>query len=144
FAALAATIVVTLGWGVEAGIITGVVLSVLLHLWRTSRPHVAVIGQIPGTEHFRNVLRHDVVCAPEVLSLRIDESLFFGNARAIEDVVQQAVAERPAVRHVVLNCAAVNGIDASALESLELIMHRLSDADIRLHLADVKGPVMER
>ena len=144
FAAMAGTIVVTLGWGVEAGIITGVSLSVLLHLWRTSRPHVAVIGQIPGTQHFRNVLRHDVVCTPEVLSLRIDESLYFANARAIEDVVQQAVAQRPEVRHVVLNCAAINGIDASALESLELIMHRLADAGIKLHLSEVKGPVMDR
>lgn len=144
FAAMAGTILVTLGGGVEAGIITGVSVSVLLHLWRTSRPHVAVIGQIPGTQHFRNVLRHDVVCAPEVLSLRIDESLFFANARAIEGVVQQAVAERPQVRHVVLDCAAVNGIDASALESLEFIMHRLGDAGIRLHLSEVKGPVMDR
>src|SRR5690606_6682478 len=118
-------------------IVTGVLMSVLLHLWRTSRPHVAVIGQIPGTQHFRNVLRHDVVCAPEVLSLRIDESLYFANARAIEDVVQQAVAERPEIRHVVLNCAAANGIDASALESLELIMHRLADAGIKLHLTEV-------
>ncbi|GGL57953.1 SulP family inorganic anion transporter [Wenxinia marina] len=144
FAAMAGTILVTLGFGVEAGIVTGVALSVLLHLWRTSRPHVAVIGQIPGTHHFRNVRRHDVVCSPEVLGLRIDESLYFANARAIEAVVQEAVAERPEVRHVVLNCAAVNGIDASALESLELIMHRLHDAGIRLHLSEVKGPVMDR
>lgn len=144
FAALAGTVLVTLGRGVEAGILTGVGISLLLHLWRSSRPHVAVLGQVPGTAHFRNILRHDVVCAPEVLSLRIDESLYFGNARAIEDVVQEAVASRTAVRHVVLNCAAVNSIDASALESLELIMHRLSDADIRLHLSEVKGPVMDR
>ena len=144
FAAMAGTIVVTLGWGVEAGIITGVAVSVLLHLWRTSRPHVAVLGQIPGTHHYSNVLRHDVVCIPEVLSLRIDESLYFANARAIEDLVQQAVAQRPQVRHVVLNCAAVNGIDASALESLELIMHRLDDAGIKLHLTEVKDPVMDR
>ena len=144
FAALLGTVLVTLGLGVEAGIITGVAISLLLQLWRSSRPHVAVLGQVPGTAHFRNVLRHDVVCAPEVLSLRIDESLYFGNARAIEDVVQEAVATRRAVRHVVLNCAAVNGIDASALESLELIMHRLSDTGIRLHLSEVKGPVMDR
>ncbi|WP_134682465.1 SulP family inorganic anion transporter [Paracoccus ravus] len=144
FAALAGTILITLGGGVEAGILTGVALSVLLHLWQTSRPHVAEIGQIPGTQHFRNILRHDVTCAPEVLSLRIDESLYFANARAIENVVQEAVAGRPELRHVVLNCAAVNGIDGSALESLELIMHRLSDAGIKLHLSEVKGPVMER
>ncbi|CUH35031.1 putative sulfate transporterc/MT1781 [Jannaschia seosinensis] len=144
FAALLGTIAVTLGAGVEAGILTGIAISVLLLLWRTSRPHVAVLGQVPGTAHFRNIRRHDVVCAPEVLSLRIDESLYFGNARAIESVVQEAVASHAQVRHVVLNCAAVNGIDASALESLELIMHRLSDQQIALHLSEVKGPVMDR
>lgn len=144
FAALAITVVVTLGGGVETGIIAGVAVSVLLHLWSTSRPHVAVIGQVPGTEHFRNIRRHDVICTPEVLSLRIDESLYFANARAIETVIQQEVAARPALSHVVLNCAAVNRIDASALESLELVMHRLEDACIRLHLSEVKGPVMDR
>lgn len=144
FAALVTTLLVTLGSGVETGIIAGVGVSVLLHLWATSRPHVAVIGQVPGTQHFRNVLRHDVICTPEVLGLRIDESLFFANARAIENVIQQEVADRPELRHVVLNCAAVNRIDASALESLELVMHRLEDAGIRLHLSEVKGPVMDR
>ncbi|MFD1910989.1 SulP family inorganic anion transporter [Halodurantibacterium flavum] len=144
FAALAATLLVTLGGGVETGIIAGVGVSVLLHLWATSRPHVAVIGQVPGTQHFRNVQRHDVVCTPEILGLRIDESLFFANARSIENVIQQEVASRAELRHVVLNCAAVNSIDASALESLELVMHRLEDAGICLHLSEVKGPVMDR
>ena len=144
FAALAATLLVTLGVGVEAGIMAGVAVSVLLHLWAASRPHVAVIGLVPGTQHFRNVNRHDVLCTPSVLGLRIDESLFFANARAIETVIQQQVADRPDLRHVVLNCAAINSIDASALESLELMMHRLHDAGIQLHLSEVKGPVMDR
>ena len=144
FAALSVTILATLGAGVEFGIAAGVALSVLLHLWQTSRPHMAVIGQVPGTQHYRNILRHDVVCAPDVLSLRIDESLYFGNARAIENMVQAKVAARPELRHVVLNFAAVNVVDASALESLELIMHRLGDSGIRVHLSEVKGPVMDR
>ncbi|WP_378949086.1 SulP family inorganic anion transporter [Paracoccus sp. R86501] len=144
FAALAATLVTTLCIGVETGIMAGVAVSVLLHLWAASRPHVAVIGLVPGTQHFRNVQRHDVQCTPSILGLRIDESLFFANARAIETVIQQQVATRPELRHVVLNCAAVNSIDASALESLELVMHRLQDAGIRLHLSEVKGPVMDR
>ncbi|MDQ1901927.1 MULTISPECIES: SulP family inorganic anion transporter [unclassified Paracoccus (in: a-proteobacteria)] len=144
FSALAATLGVTLLDGVETGIMAGIAVSVLLHLWASSHPHVAVIGQVPGTQHFRNVLRHSVICTPEVLGLRIDESLFFANARAIENVIQHEVAARPQLRHVVLNCAAVNSIDASALESLELVMHRLSDAGIALHLSEVKGPVMDR
>ncbi len=143
FAAQFATILVTLLFGVETGVMTGVSVSILLYLWRTSRPHIAVVGQVPGTEHYRNVLRHDVATSPHVLSIRVDESLYFANARAIEDFVQARVAEAPQVRHVVLQCTAVNLIDASALESLELLAHRLGDADIQLNLSEVKGPVMD-
>ncbi|WP_372426520.1 SulP family inorganic anion transporter [Salinarimonas chemoclinalis] len=144
FAPMLATIVVTLGFGVEAGIVTGVVLSIALLLWRTSRPHIAVVGQVPGTEHFRNVKRHAVVTDERVLSLRIDESLHFANARATEEFVLEEVAARPALAHVVLQCTAINEIDMSALESLELIMHRLDAQGIALHLSEVKGPVTDR
>ncbi len=144
FAAMMATIVVTLTAGVEAGVIAGVVVSIALLLWRTSRPHVAVVGQVPGTEHYRNVERHDVMVSAHVLTLRIDESLTFANARAFEGMLQTQVAARPEITDVVLQCSAINAIDASALESIELTLHRLSDAGIRLHLAEVKGPVMDR
>ncbi|THD83092.1 sulfate permease [Aliigemmobacter aestuarii] len=144
FAAMAATILVTLGAGVEAGISAGVLLSLVLHLWRTSRPHVAIVGQVPGTEHFRNVERHAVVTAPDVLSIRVDESLYFPNARFLEDTVYGHVAANPAIRHVVLMFPAVNAVDSSALESLEAINARLKDSGVSLHLTEVKGPVMDR
>lgn len=144
FAAMAATIAVTLGWGVEYGIVAGVLLSILLHLYRTSKPHMAVVGQVPGSEHYRNVERHRVLTQPEILSLRVDESLYFANSRYLEDRIAGYVAERPDLRHVVLMCSAVNAIDASALESLEEINHRLTDAGIGFHLSEVKGPVMDR
>lgn len=142
--AMFATIVVTLIEGVETGIATGVALSIGLHLWRSSRPHYAVIGQVPGTEHFRNVRRHRVILAPDVLSIRIDESLWFANARFLEDMIYDAVAADPEVRHLVLNCPAINAIDASALEALEEVNARLKDAGVCLHLSEVKGPVMDR
>ncbi len=144
FAAMAATILVTLGLGVEAGIIAGVALSLLLHLYRTSRPHVAIVGQVPGTEHFRNVNRHAVVTTPEVLSIRVDESLYFPNARFLEDTIYAEVAARPDLRHLVLMFPAVNEVDASALESLEAVNAALRDNGITLHLSEVKGPVMDR
>lgn len=144
FSAQAATIALTLALGVEAGVVAGVALSILLYLYRTSRPHYAVVGQVPGTEHFRNVARHDVVTAPDVLSIRVDESLYFPNARFLEDLISDQVAANPAIRHVVLMCPAVNMIDASALESLESINHRLKEAGVTLHLSEVKGPVMDR
>ena len=144
FSAMAATILGTLFVGVEIGVVMGVVLSLLLHLYRTSRPHMAVVGQLPGTEHFRNVERHRVETSPEILSLRVDESLYFANTRYLEDRIAALVAERPQLKHVVLMCSAVNIIDASALESLEEINHRLKDAGITFHLSEVKGPVMDR
>ena len=99
---------------------------------------------MPGTQHFRNVLRHRVLTSPRLLTLRVDESLYFANARALEDAVNEAVAERPQLQHVVLQCTAINTIDASALESLEAVMERLRTAGIALHLSEVKGPVMDR
>jgi len=118
--------------------------SLLLWLYRSSRPHIATVGQIPGTEHYRNVLRHAVLTHPQILGLRVDESLYFANARYLEDHVAAQVASHPQVRHVVLQCSAVNDIDASALESLEAIGERLDDAGVTLHLSEVKGPVMDR
>ena len=144
FAAMAATILLTLIEGVEAGLLAGVGLAIFLHLYNTSRPHVAVVGQIPGTTQFRNVTRHAVVTDPEILSLRVDASLYFPNARFLEDLVNESVAANPAIRHVILECPAVNTIDYSALESLEAINHRLKDGRITLHLSEVKGPIMDR
>ncbi|RIV85086.1 SulP family inorganic anion transporter [Aurantiacibacter zhengii] len=144
FAAHVATIAITLLAGVEMGVIAGVSVGLLLYLWRASRPHAAIVGRVPETEHFRNVDRHKVFTADHVLSIRIDEALTFLNARWLEEYVLEQVADRPKVRHVILMCSAVNEIDASGLESLEAINHRLDDAGIRLHLSEVKGPVMDR
>jgi sulfate permease, SulP family len=144
FAAVAATIGVTLAVGVEAGVLIGVILSIALFLYRTSRPHMAVVGLVPGTEHFRNVLRHRVETSPHILSLRVDESLYFANARYLEDRIYDMAAQEPELRHVILMCTAVNEIDASALESLEAINRRLNELGIAFHLSEVKGPVMDR
>lgn len=144
FAAVAVTILLTLGLGVEAGVSAGVILSVLIHLYKTSRPHMAVVGRVPGSEHFRNVLRHKVETDPTVLSVRVDESLYFANARHLEDRIYDMVAGRPELKHVVLMCSAVNAIDMSALESLEAINERLDALGVRFHLSEVKGPVMDR
>ena len=143
-AAMAATILVTLGLGVESGILAGVALSLFLHLYRTSRPHVAIVGQVPGTEHFRNIDRHAVITAEDVLTIRVDESLYFPNARFLEDFVQDKIAANKAIRHLVLMFPAVNEVDSSALESLESINHMLKDSNVTLHMSEVKGPVMDR
>ena len=144
FAAMAVTILLTLTEGIETGLIGGVTLSIALFLYRTSRPHSAVVGRVPDTEHFRNTARHDVETVSNVALLRIDESLYFANARYLEDTVYNLVASQPELEHVVLICSAVNLIDASALESLDAINARLKDSNVKLHLSEVKGPVMDR
>ncbi|MCK9563567.1 MAG: sulfate permease, partial [Bacteroidales bacterium] len=142
--AMVATMLGVLLVGVEVGILLGVGLSLFLFLKRTSEPHIAVVGQLPGTQHFRNVDRYLVVESAKVLSMRVDESLYFPNARYLEDQVARQVGLHPGIRHLVLMCPAVNLIDASALESLEAISERLRAAGIQLHLSEVKGPVMDQ
>jgi SulP family sulfate permease len=143
FLAIAITIGVTLVQGVEMGVLCGVAASIVLHLYETSRPHMAVVGEVPGTEHFRNIERHKVVTHDNILSLRVDESLYFANATYIEDAIYRLVAENPGVTDVVLMCPAVNAIDLSALESLESVNQQLDESGVRLHLSEVKGPVMD-
>ena len=144
FAAILTTILLTLGFGVEIGVSAGVILSIALHLNKTSKPHVAEVGLVPGTEHFRNINRHKVTTCPTVVTLRVDESLYFANARFLEDYITDRITEYCAVKHVILHFAAVNEVDMSALESLEAINTRLKAMGIKLHLSEVKGPVMDR
>ena len=141
---LSATFFVVLFVGMETGIIVGVSLSLLFFLWHTSHPHIAVVGRLPGTEHFRNVKRFAVETDPEIITIRIDENLFFANARVLEDYVLALVSEHTDIKHLILMCNAVNMIDASALDSLETIDDRLKSAKVMLHFSEIKGPVMDK
>ena len=144
FSAAVLTIAVTLSAGVELGVATGALASIVLYLLKASQPHIAEIGQVPQTQHFRNVLRHKVVTSPRLLSLRVDENLFFANAVHLQRFIEERVAERASVEHVVLNCVSVSQIDGSALEVLQALNDKLSNADISLHLSELKGPVEDR
>ncbi len=144
FAAVAITLAGTLAAGVEVGIALGVGASLLIFLYRSSQPHAAIVGLVPGTEHYRNVRRHKVETVPGVLAIRIDESLYFANARFLEDLIIEQTTLNPGLTDVVLMCSAVNHIDMSALESLEATQHRLRDMGVKLHLSEVKGPVMDK
>ncbi len=138
------TFAVVLLSGIEAGILAGVAFSLLLFLWRTSRPHIAIVGRVGQSEHFRNVLRHQVQTCPHVVAVRVDESLYFANTRYLEDALLRIVAGRPDVKHLVLIGSAINFIDASALETLENLVRELRAAGVELHLTEIKGPVMDQ
>jgi SulP family sulfate permease len=141
---LVVTFASVLIFSIETGILVGVIATLGLYLWRTSRPHMAEVGRVEESEHFRNVLRHPVQTCEHVLALRIDENLYFANTQVLETYLLNALADKPQVRHLVLICSAINFIDASALETLRIILTELNEAGIGFHLAEVKGPVMDR
>ena len=143
-AALLATGAGVLVLGVEAGVVVGVALSMGALIWRASRPHIAVLGRIAGTEHFRNVDRYSAETAPGLLMLRVDAGLFFGNVEAVNERIEDELAARPDTRHLVLVLSAVNAIDTSAMFGLGELNTSLRQRGVLLHLAEVKGPVMDR
>ena len=144
FVTITLTILATLIFGVEAGVAGGIACSIGLHLYKTSVPHVAEVGLVEGTEHYRNVNRHKVITHPGVLSLRVDESLYFANAGFLETYVENKNAETQKLTDVILMCSAVNEIDVTALHALENINLALKSRGARLHLSEVKGPVMDK
>ena len=133
-----------LGLGVEKGIIFGAIVALSLHLWHTSRPHIAIVGRLGDSEHFRNVLRYEVKTSPQVLAIRVDASLYFANAKYMENFLSREISDRPDVTSVVLVCSAVNLIDASALEVLESLIADLKSIGINFYFSEVKGPVMDK
>lgn len=142
--ALAGTAGGVLVAGVEAGVVIGLLLSMGTLIVRASRPHIAVLGRIAGSEHFRNVERYPGRTDAALLFMRVDAFLFFGNMEAVSARIDEEVAARPLLRHLVLVLSAVNAVDTSALFGLAEINRQLRARGVTLHLAEVKGPVMDR
>ena len=130
--------------GIEPGLVAGIAASLLLYVWRTSRPHMAIVGRVPGTEHFRNVRRHHVERHPGTVIVRIDENLYFANVDAIHRFVLDALDDRPDARALVLAMSSVSYVDSSGADLLQRLETDLAERGITLHLAEVKGPVTDR
>lgn len=140
----AMTLLGVLVFGIEQGISLGIVLTIASHLRKSSQPHIAVVGRIPDTEHFRNVKRHHVETWQHLLLIRIDESITFTNINYIEEYLADELKRQPDIKHVVLIFTSVSDIDTTALEALEAINHALQDAGKTLNIAEAKGPVMDK
>jgi SulP family sulfate permease len=139
FAVAALTVLQNTQWALGVG----VAVSIALLLKHTARPHAALIGRVPGTEHYRNVERYATELTPGVMSLRIDESLLFTNARQLLGVVARHLDTHPETRRVLLQMTPVNRIDLSGLEALRALQSVLQERGIRLDLSEVKGPVLD-
>ncbi|MCO8099638.1 SulP family inorganic anion transporter [Acinetobacter indicus] len=129
---------------ISTGLIIGIVSTFILLLWRISRPHIAEIGLVEGTQHFRNIQRHQVMTSAKVLSIRIDEDLTFLNSNTLKGFLINAVSLKPELEHVVINGSSISAIDLSALEMLEDLDNELRKLNIQLHFSEVKGPVMDK
>lgn len=129
---------------ISTGLMIGIILTFVLLLWKISRPHIAVIGLVEGTQHFRNVSRYDVITTPTVVAFRVDENLSFLNAHVLKGHVITEVSQNDQLQHVVINCSSISNIDLSALEMLEDLNWELSQLNIQLHLSEVKSFVMDR
>lgn len=138
-----ATFAAVLALGVVDAIMIGVGLSLALFVWRTSQPHLAVLGRVSGTEHFRNVVRYSVETHPDILTVRIDESLYFANIRFVRARLVSLLHDHPTTRHLLLVCSAINAIDVSALQGLRELNQGLAEQGVQLHFSVVKGPVMD-
>jgi SulP family sulfate permease len=139
-----ATLLGVLFYGIEQGITLGIILTLISHLRKTSQPHIAVVGRIPNTEHYRNIKRHNVETWPNLLLLRVDESITFANINYIEAFIESELRQRPDIKHIVLIFTSISDIDSTALEVLENLNHSLQALKMTLHISEVKGPVLDK
>ena len=130
-------------FGLNTGLVIGLMVSFASLIWQSSKPHVAVVGQLAGTGHFRNINRHDVITFHNLLMLRVDESLFFGNSESVHQRIVQATQNYPAAQDIILIMSAVNHIDLTAQEMLSALNKELLLQNKRLNLSFIKGPVMD-
>jgi SulP family sulfate permease len=139
-----ATLLAVLVLGIEEGIVLGIILTIGSHLRKASHPHIAIVGRIPKTEHFRNIKRHQVETWRHLLLVRIDESITFANIDYIENYLGTELRRRPETKHIVLIFNSVSDIDTTALEALEQFNHGLKVQGKTLNIAEAKGPVMDK
>ncbi|MDO9169581.1 MAG: sulfate permease [Methylobacter sp.] len=139
-----ATLLGVLVYGIEEGITLGIILTLISHLRKTSKPHIAVVGRLPGSEHYRNIKRHRVETWPQLLLLRVDESITFANINYIEEFINTELRRQPDIKHIVLIFTSISDIDTTALEVLENLNHTLQASDMTLHISEAKGPVLDK
>jgi SulP family sulfate permease len=142
-AMMAAVAAITVLKDAQWALAFGVALSIALLLQRTARPHAVVVARMPGTEHYRNVLRYATEATPGLLGIRIDESLLYINARQLPDVVVGCLDGAPGTTRVLLQMSPVNHIDFSGVEALRSLQDLLARRRVRLDLSEVKGPVLD-
>ena len=142
-ASFLAAFIGVLAFGLNTGLVIGLMVSFASLIWQSSHPHVAIVGELSDTGHFRNIHRHSVRTFEHMILLRVDESLFFGNSESVHRHIVDAMHAYPKATEIVLIMAAVNHIDLTAQEMLIKLNQELIAQGKRLHFSFIKGPVMD-
>ncbi|MCB0580551.1 MAG: solute carrier family 26 protein [Phaeodactylibacter sp.] len=142
---LIATFIGTLALGIEQGILIGVVLSIAIIIFRTTMPHFAVLGKIPGKPHYKNITRFDdLEVRDDILIMRFDARLYFANVNYFKDKIEEEIARKgKKLKLFILDANSINGLDSSGMHALEEIIGLCHAQDVEFNLASVKGPVRD-
>lgn len=141
------TFIITLFIGIKEGILLGVFAALLYMLYQNTQPHIAVLGRLKNTHYFKNINRfsEDIITFPEVLILRFDGQLFFGNqAYFKKDVSRQISLQEKVIKHLVIAAAPINYIDATAFQMLINWTEELNDKQINVYWTGLNGPQRDR
>ena len=142
---MATTFLITLAFGIEEGVFSGVILSILMVLYKSTKPHVAQLGNIPDTPFYRNIDRYDEsLIADDLLILRFDDQLYYGNASFFKEFIQSEITGREnRLRYILLDASNIHNMDSSGAHALQDIENYLADHDIALHLSAARGPLRD-
>lgn len=138
------TAIATLSLGIEEGILIGVVLSLAMLIYKVSYPHIVELGQVPNSHEFRNIERFEnLKIHNDILFVRFDAQMFFANASSLSNFIENTIAQRPEIKHVVLDCVGISSIDSSATHTLIDLVEKLHNNDRELYLSNVRGPIRD-
>jgi SulP family sulfate permease len=145
FAMLVATFVITLTLGIETGIISGMVLSLLVIIYRASRPHIAQLGRVPGTNTFRNISRfNNLEVRDDLLMVRIDGPIYFANVEFIKDKLDLWISDKGKhVKMLVFNMESVTNIDSTGAHELNEWINTWRKSGMDISMTSIKGPVRD-
>ena len=139
------TFLLTLVLGVQQGVFIGILLSIIMIIQKTSKPHFAILGSLPGTRSFRNVQRYpNASTMNHVLIMRYDQDIYFGNAEHFYDTVTDQIRLHPLAHTFILNASAIGNIDSTGISQLNLLLEFFDRNKIRLLMTHVRGPVRDK
>ncbi len=144
FAMMMVTFVATLGLGIEQGILVGVAASLIVVIHRSSRPHVAIEGRLPGSSTYRNIARNPQAETRDgIVVFRMDDSLYFANVTYFKESIEELDEQDDALGAVIINAFPINRIDSTAVHALRELVEDLQRRGIELFVSGMKGPVRD-